>query len=262
MTEATDLTITWHRNLEEYFASTGEKANCLSWCHKRAEELYSKRRTYIDLPVITLSAVTGFLSVGSSTMFEGQERSASIGLGCISLLVSVLNVMGTYFGWSKRSEGHRISSIQYSRLYRSLMVELGLPREERQAPTILLKHVRDQYDRLQEISPLLPPEIIKVFNDKFHSEKEISKPEELNGLEKITIYPVERTNDGHSNLTIQTPQATRLSDLLRRNGSFSETSGDFNGHSSGGSIEEGRKSGGGQSILTLRQGHEANHTNA
>jgi len=247
MSESTELQISWHSNLEDYFASTGEKANCLSWCHKRAEELYSKRRTYIDLPVITLSAVTGFLSVGSSTMFEGETKSSSIGLGCISLLVSVLNVMGTYFGWAKRAEGHRISSIQYSRLYRSLMVELGLPREERQAPTTLLKHVRDQYDRLQEISPLLPPEIIKVFQDKFHNEKEISKPEELNGLEKITIYPVGITNVD-SNLTIRTPQDVRVSNILWRDSNKSQTGTVTDGHQTSGSITQTGESGGNQSV--------------
>ena len=234
MSESTELTITWHNNLEEYFASTGEKCNCLSWCHKRAEELYSKRRTYIDLPVITLSAVTGFLSVGSSTMFEGETKASSIGLGCISLLVSVLNVMGTYFSWAKRAEGHRISSIQYSRLYRSLMVELGLPREERQPPTILLKHVRDQYDRLQEISPLLPPEIIKIFNDKFHSDKEIAKPEELNGLQKIVIYPVRITNVD-SNLTIRTVETTGVQNVLWRDSNKSETSDIGHSHTTSGS---------------------------
>ena len=249
MSESTELQISWHTNLEEYFAATGEKANCLSWCHKRAEELYSKRRTYIDLPVITLSAVTGFLSVGSSTMFEGETKSSSIGLGCISLLVSVLNVMGTYFGWAKRAEGHRISSIQYSRLYRSLMVELGLPREERQAPTVLLKHVRDQYDRLQEISPLLPPEIIKVFNDKFHNEKEISKPEELNGLEKITIYPVGITNvSSTNNLTIRTPEETRVSNILWRDSNKSQTSTVGNGIETSGSVTQTGENGGHQSV--------------
>lgn len=239
-----ELTITWHSSLEDYFASTGEKANCLSWCHKRAEELYSARRTYIDLPVITLSAVTGFLSVGSSSMFEGQEKSASIGLGCISLLVSVLNVMGTYFGWAKRAEGHRISSIQYSRLYRSLMVELGLPREERQAPTVLLKHVRDQYDRLQEISPLLPPEIIKIFQDKFSKDKEISKPEELNGLEKITIYPVGITNAKSSeNLTIRTPETTGVQNILWRNSHESQASGHRDGNTTSPSTTQAGQSG-------------------
>lgn len=187
MTES-ESPIQWHTSLEEYFASTGEKANCLAWCHKKAEGLYSNRRTFIDLPVIVISAVTGFLSAGSTSLFNDAKVS-SIALGVASLFVSVLNTAGSYFGWAKRAEGHRISAIHYSKLYRSLMVELGLPREERQHPASLLKTVRDQYDRLQEISPLIPPEVIREFQVKFEKYKDISKPEETNGLEHITIHP-------------------------------------------------------------------------
>jgi hypothetical protein len=181
-------TVTWSTALEEYFASTGEKAHCLSYLHKRSEMLYSQRRTWIDLPVIVLSSVVGFLSVGSSTMFEGSEMAASVGLGVGSLMVSVLQTVNTYFGWAKRAEGHRIASIQYARLYRFLNIEMNLPRNERSTPHDLLKNTQEQYDRLVEISPLLPQREIDEFKRKFAKETEISKPEEANGLEKIVIY--------------------------------------------------------------------------
>jgi len=198
MSEDIAQTISWNSRLEDYFASTGEKAHCLSWLHKRAEALYSFRRNFIDLPVIVISSMTGFLSVGSSTMFEGQEKWSSIALGIASLFVGVLNTTGSYFGWSKRAEGHRIASIQYAKLYRFLQIEMSLPREERMTPQALLKSTRDQYDRMQEISPLLPPEIIKEFQQKFKNEHEISKPEEANGLEKIAVWKDEIPNPLYS----------------------------------------------------------------
>jgi hypothetical protein len=186
--------IHWTSKLEDYFASTGEKAHCLSWVHKRAEELYSRRKTYIDLPVIILSSAVGFLSVGTTTIFPGNESSANIFLGMVSLFVGVLNTTGSYFGWSRRTEGHRISSIHYAKLYRFIHVEMSLPREERMSPHDLLKYVKDQYDRLQEVSPLIPESVIRLFNQKFQHETEISKPEEANGLEKIEVYRGEGAN--------------------------------------------------------------------
>lgn len=179
--------IHWTDKLEHYFASTGEKAHCLAWVHKRAEELYSKRKTFIDLPVIVGSGVIAFLNAGSQSMFE-DARLASISLGVGSLVVGILNTMGTYFGWSKRAEGHRISSIHYAKLYRFIAVEMALPRDERMSPHDLLKFVKDQYDRLAEISPMVPPEIIARFKTEFKKYTDISKPEETNGLEKISIY--------------------------------------------------------------------------
>lgn len=191
MTDASSLdlspSIRWTDKLEDYFASTGEKAHCLSWVHRRSEALYSKRRTWIELPSIIGSGIIAFLNAGSGSIF-GDMAASSVALGVGSLAVGVINTLGTYFSWARRAEGHRISAIQYAKLYRFLSVELSMPRDERTNPYSLLKYVRDQYDRLSETSPMLPPEIIKEFQEKFANEKDISKPEEANGLEKIVVF--------------------------------------------------------------------------
>lgn len=184
--------VSWTKKLEEHFAATGERAHCLSWGHKRAEELFSIRRTYIDLPVIVLSSVTGFCSVGQGIIFEGQDKLSSILLGVISLFVGVLNTTGSYFGWAKRTEAHRISAIHYSRLYRSIKIELALPRNERMSPSEFLKYCKDQYERLAEISPILPPMIVDDFKRKFSKYvNTVSFPEEMNGLDPIEVFDPE-----------------------------------------------------------------------
>ena len=182
--------IRWTPELEEYFASAGERAHCLSWVHKKSEERYSRFRTYIDLPVIVISSITGFVSAGSTSMFPGQKQLATIMLGVSSLIVSTLNMTGTYFGWARRAEGHRLSSIHYAKLYRFCLIEMKLPREERKTPHDLLKYVKDQVDNLAEVSPMLPPAVIAQFKKEFDNDKykEVSKPEEANGLEKITVF--------------------------------------------------------------------------
>lgn len=111
-------------------------------------------------------------------------------LGGVSLFVSILNTMGSYFGWARLSEAHRISAIHYSKLYRFISVEMSLPREERTPPAEFLKYCKEQYDRLSEISPLLPELVIKEFKEKFSKEslQNISVPEQMNGLEAISIY--------------------------------------------------------------------------
>lgn len=180
--------VTWNPSLEEYFVEQGEQAHGLSLLHKQAEQMYSHRKTFIEIPVIVISSVTGFLSVGSTTMFAGQQMASSVSLGILSLLVSVFQTVGTYFGWARRAEGHKISSIQYSRLYRFLKIEMSLPREQRQTPGDLLKYVRDAIDRLQEISPLVPEPIVREYKAKYDKVTDIAHPPETNGLEKISVY--------------------------------------------------------------------------
>jgi len=65
--------IRWNSRLEEYFAQTGEKAHCLSWLHKKSEEVFSYRTIWIDLPVIVLGTLNGAVSVGSDSLFSGSQ---------------------------------------------------------------------------------------------------------------------------------------------------------------------------------------------
>jgi hypothetical protein len=116
--------------------------------------------------VIVGSGVIAFLNAGSQSMFDDQ-RIANISLGIGSLVVGILNTMGTYFGWAKRAEGHRISAIHYAKLYRFINVEMRLPREQRMQPGDFLKYTKDQYDRLAEIDRLAPADY-ELQNGKRH----------------------------------------------------------------------------------------------
>jgi len=181
--------IHWNPQLEKYFADTGEKAHCFSWLHKKSEDVYSRKTVIIDLPVIILGVLNGAASIGSKSLF-GDSDYASIGVGIVALLTSILTTIGSYFSWARRAESHKMCSIQYAKLYRFINVEMSLPRDERMIPADLLKYVKEQYDRLAEISPLIPQSVINEFKTKFNKPeyKHISFPEETNGLHAITIF--------------------------------------------------------------------------
>jgi len=189
--EIISASISWNTRLEEYFQQTGEKAHCYSWLHKKAEEKYSSKMVYIDLPCIILGVLNGAVSVGSQSLF-GDSPYASVGIGLVALFTSILNTIGSYFAWGRRAESHKIASTQYSKLYRFLGIELSLPRHERMTPSDLLKYTKEQYDRLAESSPLVPAPIIDDFRKRFGKLEGITFPEETNGLHPIHVY----TNHG------------------------------------------------------------------
>jgi len=182
-------TIEWNSRLEKYFADTGEKAHGLSWLHKKAQERYSALKNYSDLPVIILGVLNGSVSIGSTSLF-GDSPYASVGVGIIALITAILSTISSYFKWAARSEAHRIAALQYSKLYRFLSVQCSLPRHERMTPAELLKYTKDAYDRMAEVAPLIPPEVVDAFRRQFDKPeyKDLSKPEETNGLEHIEIY--------------------------------------------------------------------------
>lgn len=216
-TTTTAREIHWNHRLEEYFAQTGEKCHCLAWLHKQAEDMYSRRTIWIDLPVIVLGTLNGAVSVGSATLFGASDMS-SVGVGIVALTTAILSTIGSYFAWARRAEAHKISSLNYSKLYRFLSVEMALPRKERLSPTELLKYVKTEYDRLSEISPLVPSTILDRFRQRFSNIKDITFPEETNGLHPIIIYHEQNTTTPLSSAFVPTlhPQVVQNPSLMIR----------------------------------------------
>lgn len=179
--------IKWSEDLEKYFKNTGEICFCYSYLHKKSQALFSKFSNFLNIPCIILSSVAGTLSIGSGTIFSGSETMGSIGIGILSILISIMNTINSYFGFEKRSENHKLCHIQYGKLHRFIKIELSLPRNERVNPSDLLKIVREKYENLQEIAPLIPSKIIEKFKNKFNNYS-VAKPSEANGLDEIQIY--------------------------------------------------------------------------
>ncbi len=215
--------IKWNSRLEEYFCESGEKCQSLSWLHKRAEEVFSQKAVFIELPVIILSTLNGAVSVGSTTMF-GASDFASIGVGCVALLTAILGTIGSYFSFSRRAESHKIASLNYAKLYRFLSVEMSLPRNERMSPKELLKHTKVEYDRLSEISPLVPPPIIHLFRQRFSKLSGVAFPEECNGIHSIIPFEGDfpKSPPSHLQVAVINPPVLELSPAV----SIKEEEGD------------------------------------
>jgi hypothetical protein len=179
--------IHWNEQLEEILSKEGERALCYSWLHLKSQGRFAKFDTNIALPVIVLSTLAGTGSIASQSLFGGSQ-AANVVIGAISLSVGVMNTVSNYFGFAKRSEAHRIAGTTYAKIHKFILIELSLPRKERMKAKDALKIIREQLERLSEISPQIPDQIIKDFNEKFHDQKDVSKPEITNGLDPISVY--------------------------------------------------------------------------
>lgn len=181
--------IHWSNQLEDLIAGEAEKCRGLSWIHQQAEQIASTKNNYIQIPVIVLSTLCGTASVSSQTLFgPGNATVAGIAIGLVSISVGVLNTINSYFAFARKSEAHHIAAIHYSKLFSNISVELALPRTERLPPQILLKNLREQMERLAETTPSPPASVLLTFNAKFSGYKDVSKPIETNGLQKVRIF--------------------------------------------------------------------------
>lgn len=181
--------VEWSSQLEDILAQEGERCRGLAWLHTRAEIMTSKFNTYIQVPVIVLSTLAGTASVGSSALFgPANAQTSSIAVGLVSITVGIMNTLGGFFAFAKRSESHRIAHLNYSKMSSKITIELSLPRDERTPAEILLAHVRETMERMAETTPNCPREIIDEFNKKFKDTTDVALPVEVNGLHKIQVY--------------------------------------------------------------------------
>lgn len=184
--------VEWSSQLEDILAKEGERCRGLAWLHTRAEIMTSTYNTYIQVPVIILSTLAGTASVGSSTLFGADNAQTSgIAVGLVSIGVGILNTLGGFFAFAKRSEAHRIAHLNYGKMSSKISIELSLPRDERTPADVLLNYIRETMERLAETTPNCPSDIIAAFNEKFKDMGDIALPVEVNGLHKIQIYRAE-----------------------------------------------------------------------
>lgn len=183
-----EILVEWSSQVEDILAREGERCSGLSWLHTRAETLTSTYNSYVQVPVIILSTLAGTASVGSSTLFDGDTKTSSIVIGLVSIGVGILNTLGGFFGFAKRSEAHRIAHLSYAKLASKISIELSLPRDQRMTADGLLTHVRETMERLAETTPNCPTGIVAQFNSKYEHETKIALPVEVNGIHEIKVF--------------------------------------------------------------------------
>ena len=179
--------ISWNEAVEDMIGEEGERCGGLAWLYTEAERYFSKMNTYVALPVIILSTLTGFVS-GSSQVIFNNPSTASIGIGSVSLFTGVLSTIGSYFSWAKKTEACRISALQYRKLQKLITTEMTLPKSERTDANTMLKMIRENVERLLETSPTIPPHIINQYNHLFKKKhQDVTHPEMTEGVVKIVV---------------------------------------------------------------------------
>jgi hypothetical protein len=174
------LEVSYTDEFEQLIKDEGERAEAMGIMHQLASILYNKYSTYINVPVILLSSIVGFLSPLS--LFNQQ----SILLGAMSLFISAIKTIDNYFDLTKRAEAHRQTSLNYIRISKYIEIQLSLEKECRMAAQDLLGLITNDIQNLKDSEPQIPQSIIRIFLNKYKSET-TKLPAICNGLTNIKI---------------------------------------------------------------------------
>jgi len=185
---STDLIASWSDSEEKLLKGISERCNCMRWLHTQSSLYFDNMNFYLTIPNVVISTLNGSFTMSLTSLFPdpGSQKSATTIIGLISIFSAVLITMNQYIKCQQMTEAHRTAALAYGKLYRLIMNELSMRRDQRTNGLDFLKSVRTEIDRLENTSPSIMPSIIRKFSVLF-ADRNIEKPEIAGDLDEVEI---------------------------------------------------------------------------
>lgn len=152
----------WKKEQEDILKKWADKSLCIKMMHERAHRRYWCLNAWFNIPVIILSTVTGAGNVATASFNDSAPYITYI-IGAVNIFSAILATIATYTGVAQKLEAHKFSSVAFDKFARKLQIELSKARSDRAKAKDFIKQAAEDYDRLIEMSPILPNDIIRWF---------------------------------------------------------------------------------------------------
>lgn len=178
--------VIWDYSMEKILSDMGDEAQIYSYLHQKAHSRFRFRNMIYQIPVIVLSAISGSGNF-ISTNFPEYTKWLVLGIGAISIFISIISSVAQFLKLSEFSEAHRISYLSWEKFYYDIKFQLRRKRKHRENIKEFLNMIVPEYKRLKEISPDIPTKIRenKETRNKF---KHLNVPFLLNGFDSLTPF--------------------------------------------------------------------------
>jgi hypothetical protein len=154
----------WKKEQEQILKKWADKSLCFKMMHERSYKKYWCLNAWFNIPVIIISTITGTGNFASGSFGSGSGYITFI-IGGFNLFAGILATIATYTGVAQKLEAHRFSSVAWDKFSRKLQIELAKSRLDRLKAKDFIKQSAEEYDRLIEMSPILPNDIIRWFTN-------------------------------------------------------------------------------------------------
>jgi hypothetical protein len=159
--------VDWTHDHENILVDWADKAICYRWLHSKSHNTYSRLNTLFTIPVIIMSTVTGTANFAQDRVPPEYISLFTAIVGAINLLAGILTTIQQFLKISELNEAHRVSSIAWGKFSRNIKIELAKAPQERMAVVQLIKHCKEEFDRLIETSPTVAEKVVKLFIQTF-----------------------------------------------------------------------------------------------
>lgn len=167
----------WKAEEERILASWCDRAQCYEWMHYKAHLKYKSKNAWFTIPVIIISTVTGTANFAQDRFGEDYKDWVVMGVGGANIIAGIITTVYQFLKVSELNEAHRVAALSWGKFCRNLRSELSKHPLDRVNHEHFVGMAKEEYDRLIEISPIVPTHIIKEFNSKYGDIDTFTKPE-------------------------------------------------------------------------------------
>ena len=143
----------WHESIERLLQRYADEAQVRESLHRKAFYFYKKSLSWFQLPIIILSAASGSVQFLSKS-FPKAEGLIVTCTASVSICVSIVTAIMTYLKLGENKSKNEISAVAWQGFYNNICHQLNLARNLREDSAKFLADVKQNYDRLFEISPI------------------------------------------------------------------------------------------------------------
>ena len=160
---------------------------CYKWMHNQAFEKYRRIFLFMTIPVIIISTITGTANFAQEQLPENFRSTFLMIVGSLNIIVGIISTIMQFIKVNELKESFHISIKNWDKYHRNIQLELMKNPENRTPKTTMLEFAKKEFDRLIDLSPEIPSDVIKKFQNKFKN-NELFKPDICDNLSPTIIF--------------------------------------------------------------------------
>lgn len=165
-------------------------AKCFRWMHEQAYNVYWWIHVCFMVPVIILSTVAGTGNFALSKFSGEDAMTAAMVIGVLSLVAGMMSTILQFLKVVENLEAYRQAFLSWGQMARDIEYELAKAPAKRQPSLDFMEKIATDYNRLAEISPVIPDRVKARFHRLMATsgDPQLMLPDICGGLRHTTRF--------------------------------------------------------------------------
>lgn len=180
----------WCTEHDQILVDWADKAMCYRWLHNRENAHFSVRNMWFTIPVIVISTVTGTANFAQEHFPEHRSTMSMI-IGAFNIVAAIITTIAQFLKIAEVNESHRVATLSWDKFYRNVRLTVTKCPRERLPVDAQLKSIKEEFDRMMELSPPISQKVVQQFQKTFQSRPEyaaIIKPDICGELQSTATF--------------------------------------------------------------------------